>query len=592
MCGAGRLTTVEYGSDPESPAGAKVVYAYDEVDRPTDIEHRDGNDVLRLHVEYDWNLDNTVQERQETEYDANGLLLHTAIVTFYYDERKRLIQEVRVVDQSVVYDLEYEYDQLGNRMRMVDNVSDRETRYAYDTNWNSETWDEGLFYEHDGVSDNDDPHHAIDVYPTRNNRLVEYRVYDPQEVSGQHPLLRTVTYTYFQTGHVSHIMIKDEYQGTGEEPPEYGDWHGLEFVYSTDERLWLAIWGTWEYDPEGSPPALFEEITDVWEFRFDGSGRRRYMAAQWDPSPFACDPSPCEPSDWELIEDNVLWTDYLGELPYVDYTIELDEYDDPIAYEDIRYLAALGVQAQQLMTEQGGPAEYFHGDLIDSTMLTSDDNGEVVDVLSYTAFGDVVLSDGTVGGELPSGFPRYGYAGGYGYETGLITLYGPSPDLPPITLQHVGERWYQPGIGRFIQRDPIGLSGGMNVYAYVGNRPTNAIDPSGLGAATDPDFEWEEWADMVVAGAVIGGVTGGYGTGGSGTLPGVGIGALAGGLAYPAVWSTKTICVRLHDIYEGLKALRESRKANERHRRANPQVFPRPPRREPVPAPPCMTHVL
>ncbi len=113
-------------------------------------------------------------------------------------------------------------------------------------------------------------------------------------------------------------------------------------------------------------------------------------------------------------------------------------------------------------------------------MLTTDDNGGVLDLLSYTAFGDLVLSDGTVGGELPAGFPRYAYAGGYGYESSLITLYGPNPDLPPITLQHVGERWYQPGIGRFIQRDPIGLAGGLNLYGYVELNPLTSIDPDGL----------------------------------------------------------------------------------------------------------------
>jgi len=45
---------------------------------------------------------------------------------------------------------------------------------------------------------------------------------------------------------------------------------------------------------------------------------------------------------------------------------------------------------------------------------------------------------------------------------------------------HVGARYYDPSTGRFLQRDPIGIAGGLNVYAYVGNRPTVRIDPLGL----------------------------------------------------------------------------------------------------------------
>jgi RHS repeat-associated protein len=59
--------------------------------------------------------------------------------------------------------------------------------------------------------------------------------------------------------------------------------------------------------------------------------------------------------------------------------------------------------------------------------------------------------------------------------------------LPEAGLYHYKARAYSAALGRFLQEDPIGFSGGINLYAYVGNDPVNFTDPSGL--EEDPNLQ-------------------------------------------------------------------------------------------------------
>jgi RHS repeat-associated protein len=47
-------------------------------------------------------------------------------------------------------------------------------------------------------------------------------------------------------------------------------------------------------------------------------------------------------------------------------------------------------------------------------------------------------------------------------------------------LYYYRARYYSPSLQRFISEDPIGVSGGINLYAYVGNNPVSYSDPYGL----------------------------------------------------------------------------------------------------------------
>ena len=56
-----------------------------------------------------------------------------------------------------------------------------------------------------------------------------------------------------------------------------------------------------------------------------------------------------------------------------------------------------------------------------------------------------------------------------------------SKEIHPLSgLYSYGFRFYEPSFQRWLNRDPIGEGGGLNLSQFVGNSPVNEIDPLGL----------------------------------------------------------------------------------------------------------------
>ena len=98
-------------------------------------------------------------------------------------------------------------------------------------------------------------------------------------------------------------------------------------------------------------------------------------------------------------------------------------------------------------------------------------------------------------------------------------------------LYHLGARYYDPQLGRFLSEDPIGIAGGLNLYAYAGNDPVNARDPSGTVVILDPvtvSGDGDSWYAGLMGlssgdrGGSLGGLRGAGGRGGFGGAGGRG----------------------------------------------------------------------
>lgn len=228
------------------------------------------------------------------------------------------------------------------------------------------------------------------------------------------------------------------------------------FQYDANGNLTNDGYRVFAYDDESRLTAI--AIPGAWrtEFAYDGLSRRRisrdyaWSAGAW-----------VQTSEMRYIYDGRLvlqerWFDprvsLSTPLQSVTYTRGLDLGGN--------LDAAGGIGGLLARTDANGSL-YYSTDGAGNVTALIDNNQALLARYAYDPFGNTLAASGPV-------------ARVNTYRFSSKEIHANSG------LYHFGYRSYEPGLQRWLNRDPIDESGGLNLHAYVGNNPVNLVDPQGL----------------------------------------------------------------------------------------------------------------
>lgn len=255
----------------------------------------------------------------------------------------------------------------------------------------------------------------------------------------------------------------------------------VSYVYDGNGNLTSDGRRRFDYDPENQLIRVTLTNTAKSEFVYDGLARRRVRT--------------------EFTWTNSAWQ-ATGEVRYIyDGGLVLQErHFDPristntpqltVTYTrgpDLsgRLQGAGGIGGLLAMTVKVGtniPAHYYYTcDAVGNITALMDTNRAVVASYFYDPFGNLLASTGPMAGQNLYRFS--------------------SKEYHPLSgTYHYGRRYYDPNLQRWLNEDPLGESGGINLYGFVGNNPLSLIDPWGL---SDDDDDLDRRLEMAANGSAF-----------------------------------------------------------------------------------------
>ncbi|MBI4664768.1 MAG: hypothetical protein HY735_38760 [Verrucomicrobia bacterium] len=227
----------------------------------------------------------------------------------------------------------------------------------------------------------------------------------------------------------------------------------VNFQYDLNGNLTSDGLRSFEYDAEDRLVKI--TVTNSWktQFVYDGLGRRRVWDEYvWFNGAWAWYRNVHYVYDGNLVAHE-RWA---GGEPPVNYTRGQDLSG---SFEGAGGIGDLLARSQNVSATSDH--NYYHADGSGNVTAMVNSAQKLVAKYLYDPYGRVLASSGPL-----AEANLYRYSSKEAHElSGLVDF---------------GRRFYDPSLQRWLNHDPLGEAGGINLYGFVGNDPVNRVDPLGL----------------------------------------------------------------------------------------------------------------
>lgn len=384
--------------------------------------------------------------------------------TYKHDPMGRLLSQNSLTDKAVI-DRQYHYDAIGQLTDINghsvlgnDKTIDRHHQYQYDKHgrltahsFNDATGNqltEGFAFD---PASNRVPLNSTNAAQNSNTKSASKG--RPTELITNSKRIR---YTYDAQGGIKQKVIEPIQTVNQSENSLIQQKTDIVFTYNANNEL---------INTRVSNHSGTKKTVTSTDYYYDAFGRRIHKISQTDGQP--------------KTKIHILWDGDNAIQEYTDTHVYSTIYDEGSFVPVARIVALKSSLKQSANDEDAVDNEsmhsdkqvfYYHNDQLGTPNELTNDKGQVVWLADYEAYGNVA--------KVVWREEQLGQIKVTSDELQPLRFQGQSFDAE-TGLHYNRFRYYDPDMGMFISRDPIGLMGGDNVFAYAPN-PTGWIDPLGL----------------------------------------------------------------------------------------------------------------